>query len=170
MVCIKWISYPISLVGIGNVVTLGYYIVHWEAGFKLLTIYIFLSIDEINPYGLGNEWITGRKWCVFSYAKTVVQVCYAMNIFIPRWVHFHVVQWRKSEERLGWGASSRVNQLETFCMNRSNLENLVIDAKVVCECGGRLAPYRRPPEAAVCVTRSRYLTCLMTVYSHYCTV
>jgi hypothetical protein len=37
-------------------------------------------------------------------------------------------------------------------VNHSNLENLVIDARVVCEGGGRLAPYRRPPEAAVCVT------------------
>jgi hypothetical protein len=34
----------------------------------------YLSIDEINPYRLGNEWITGRKWCVFGYAKTVVEV------------------------------------------------------------------------------------------------
>jgi hypothetical protein len=45
-----------------------------------------------------------------------------------------------------------VNQLETFCRNRSNLEDLVIDARVVCEGGGGLASYRRPPEAAVCVT------------------
>jgi hypothetical protein len=37
-------------------------------------------------------------------------------------------------------------------MNRSNLEGLVIDARVVCEGGARLASYRRPPEAAVCVT------------------
>ena len=37
-------------------------------------------------------------------------------------------------------------------MNRSkNLEDLVIDARVACEGGGTLAPYRRPPEAAVCV-------------------
>jgi hypothetical protein len=37
-------------------------------------------------------------------------------------------------------------------MNRSNLEDLVIDARVVCEGRGRLAPYRRPPAAAMCVT------------------
>jgi hypothetical protein len=37
-------------------------------------------------------------------------------------------------------------------MNRSNLEDLVIDTRVVCEGGGRSASYRRPPEAAVCVT------------------
>jgi hypothetical protein len=33
-----------------------------------------LSIDEINPYRHRNVWITGRKLCVFSYAKTVVVV------------------------------------------------------------------------------------------------
>jgi hypothetical protein len=37
-------------------------------------------------------------------------------------------------------------------MNRSNLEYLVIDARVVCEGGWRLAPYRRSPGAAVCIT------------------
>ena len=46
-----------------------------------------------------------------------------------------------------------MNQLEThFYMSHSNLEGLVIDARVVCEGGGRLAPYRCLPEAAVCVT------------------
>ena len=45
-----------------------------------------------------------------------------------------------------------MNKLENSCMNRSSLDDLVIDARVVCEGGGRLAPYRRQPEAAVCVT------------------
>ena len=37
-------------------------------------------------------------------------------------------------------------------MNLSkNLEDLVIDVRVACEGGGRLAPCRRPPEVAVCM-------------------
>ena len=40
---------------------------------------------------------------------------------------------------------------DLFVWSFQNLEDLVIDARVACEGVGRLAPYRRPPEAAVCV-------------------